>query len=127
MPTLEYRRERADMVQVYKIFNGIDKIEPDKLFTLASHRTTRGHSFKLFKPRARLNTRRQSFSNRIVDTWNSLPDIVVRAPSLNSFKSHLNLHWKHHQLKFSAACYLTDYETGYRQLHQDAPLEAEIA
>lgn len=127
LPTLEYRRERADMVQVYKIFNGIDKIEPDKLFTLASHRTTRGHSFKLFKPRARLNTRRQSFSNRIVDTWNSLPDTVVRAPSLNSFKSRLNLHWKHHQLKFTAACYLTDYETRYRQVHQDAPLEAEIA
>lgn len=115
------------MVQVYKIFDGIDKIEPDKLFTLASHRTTRGHSFKLFKPRARLNTRRQSFSNRIVDTWNSLPDTVVRAPSLNSFKSRLNLHWKHHQLKFTAACYLTDYETRYRQVHQDAPLEAEIA
>ena len=26
LPTLEYRRERADMVQVYKIINEIDKV-----------------------------------------------------------------------------------------------------
>ncbi|MEW8547929.1 MAG: reverse transcriptase family protein, partial [Candidatus Thiodiazotropha sp.] len=127
LPTLEYRRLRADMVQVYKILNGIDKIDVDKLFTMASHRRTRGHSLKLFKPRARLNTRRQSFSNRIVDTWNLLPETVVRAPSLNSFKSRLNIHWRHHPLKFTAACYRTDYETGYRQAYQDAPTEAEIA
>ncbi|MEW8544372.1 MAG: reverse transcriptase domain-containing protein, partial [Candidatus Thiodiazotropha sp.] len=32
LPTLEYRRERADMVQVYKILHNIDKVETDKLF-----------------------------------------------------------------------------------------------
>ena len=29
-PTLEYRRERADMIQVYKILHDIDKADREK-------------------------------------------------------------------------------------------------
>ena len=49
LPTLEYRRERADMIQTYKILHGIDKLDKDKLFTPALYRATRGHSYKLQK------------------------------------------------------------------------------
>ena len=35
LPTLESRRERADLIQVFKILNGIDCIVRDKLFTPA--------------------------------------------------------------------------------------------
>ena len=49
LPTLEYRRERADMIQIYKILHGIDKIDKDKLLTPALYRATRGHSYKLQK------------------------------------------------------------------------------
>ena len=49
LPTLEYRRERADLIQVFKILNGIDCIERDKLFTSAQYTPTRGHAFKLYK------------------------------------------------------------------------------
>ena len=37
LPTLEYRRERSDMIQVYKIVNNINK---------ASNTMTRGYSKK---------------------------------------------------------------------------------
>ena len=47
LPTLEYRRQRADMIQTYKILHGIDKIDNDELFTPAIYRATRGHSYKL--------------------------------------------------------------------------------
>ena len=43
LPTLEYRRERADQIQVYKIIHGIDKIETEKFFTMSSYTQTRGH------------------------------------------------------------------------------------
>ena len=33
IPSLEYRKERSDMVQVYKILDDIDKVDKDKLFT----------------------------------------------------------------------------------------------
>ena len=38
LPTLEYRRTRADVFQVYKIQNGTDKVDKDKLFQLATYR-----------------------------------------------------------------------------------------
>ena len=37
LPTLEYRRENPDMVQVYKIMNDIDKVNKDKLFTMSQY------------------------------------------------------------------------------------------
>ena len=36
-----------------------------------------------------LNIRGTYFSNRVIDIWNELPENVVMAPSLNSFKSRL--------------------------------------
>ena len=41
LPTLEYRRERADMVEVYKIMNDIDLANKDKLFQMATFQGTR--------------------------------------------------------------------------------------
>ena len=46
VPTLEYRRDRADMVQVYKILHGLDKAERDSLFKMATYQQTRGHPSK---------------------------------------------------------------------------------
>ena len=63
LPTLEYRRERADVIQVYKILQDIDKIDKNKLFTLSDYTSARGHSLKLFKLRSRLEIRNNSFSS----------------------------------------------------------------
>ena len=46
------------------------------------------------------------FSFPVVDVWNALPNTVVIALSLNSFKSRLNKHWHGYELKFSALCYI---------------------
>ena len=68
--------------------------------------TTRGNSLKLFKKRSRTNIRANVFSNRVVNAWNLLPNDVVLAPSLNSFKSRLNKFWHGHALKFTPSCYM---------------------
>ena len=105
LPSLEYRRERADLVEVYKIMNNIDKIDKDKLFAFPTYTVTRGHQFKLAKKQHRLKLRSNSFSLRVIDSWNALPQHVVMAPSLNCFKSRLNVFWKNHPYKFSPWCY----------------------
>ena len=96
LPSLQYRRLRNVMVQTYKIVRDIDIVEKDKFFTLVPDTRTRGHKYKLFKRRSRLNIRKNVFSNRVVDTWNNLPGSVVEAPFVNSFKSRLNRHWTNH-------------------------------
>jgi hypothetical protein len=52
----------------------------------------RGHMFKLVKRGWKINMR-QNFSYRVVDKWNNLPSAVVEAPSLDSFKNRLDIHW----------------------------------
>ena len=111
LPSLEYRRERTNVFQVYKILHDIDKVDENKLFTLSEYTSTRGHSLKLIKRRSRLKIRANSFGNRVVDTWNSLPEQIVQASSLNCFKSRLNNWWKHHPSKFDPACYIPGQTT----------------
>ena len=124
LPTLEYRRERADMVEVYKIMNDIDLANKDKLFQMATFQATCGHPLKLFKRRSRLNVRANSFSMRVIDNWNSLPTNVVLAPSVNSFKNRLHKHWNGHPLKFEASCYIPGVQPSLATQQRNASLQA---
>ncbi|MEE4247492.1 MAG: hypothetical protein V2I33_18950 [Kangiellaceae bacterium] len=101
LPTLEYRRLRYDMLQVFKIMNGLEDIDPESLICKANPGRTRGHQWKLKKERTRTARARKSFRHRVVDNWNELPERVVNATSMNEFKSRLNEAWKHHPIKFT--------------------------
>ena len=52
--------------------NNIDQIEKDKLFTGSTYTATRGHQRKLAKKQHRLKIRLNSFSLRLIDSWNAL-------------------------------------------------------
>ena len=49
----------------------------------------RVHAHKLFKKRFRLGIRKFSFSNRVIDAWNSLPALCVNSATINCFKTHV--------------------------------------
>ena len=118
------------MVQVFKIIRDIDNIDKNKLFTVTLDSRTRGHQYKLFKRQSRLNIRKNVFSNRVVDTWNSLLANVVQAPSLNSFKSRLYRHWSDHPSESEPSCHVphaTGQSARWRQRSTNAPEEAGIA
>ena len=87
LTTLEQRRDRGDMLEVFKMVKGFNKINSSKMFTLSTIKNTRGHRYKLNKNRSRLEIRRNFFSQRIVNKWNSLPSGVVESDSVNSFKN----------------------------------------
>ena len=90
--SMEYRRKRGDMIQVYKILNNMDRIDHNKFFTLCQN-NNRGHSKKMFKERIYKDLRKYSFSQRVIDDWNSLTDEIVTSESLNIFKQRLDRHW----------------------------------
>ena len=93
LPSLEFRRARGDMIETYKILNNVyDPITTKSLFTVNTA-STRTHSFKLHKPRFNTNNFKYFFTNRVVNTWNSLPADVVKAECLNSFKNKLDKYW----------------------------------
>jgi len=50
----------------------------------------RGHSFKLFKARVRLDIAKFSFGNRVCEQWNHLPGDVVSSSSVNIYRGRLD-------------------------------------
>ena len=70
-------------------------IEVDSVLSLPilNNARTRGHTKRIFVNYSRSNLRKHFFINRVVQMWNNLPEEVVRTPSLNVFKAHLDSHW----------------------------------
>ena len=91
LPSMSYRHDCGDMIEVFKILHGFYDINPYPMILDKS--TTRGHSYKLVKPFCRCTTRKDMFFNRIINNWNSLPSNVVNALSLNEFKNLLDKQW----------------------------------
>jgi hypothetical protein len=94
LSTLENRRWEQDMVQTYKIVNGIGNIEQSKFFTRMDERNTIQTRMaagvdNLRPKRARTELRKHAFSVRIVQSWNGLPDTVKAARTVLSFKNSI--------------------------------------
>ena len=91
--SLYCRRQRGDLFETFKILNGLENVEASKFFEMRQSGRTRGHTMKIFKPRARLLTRQRFFSIRVIDLWNGLPQNVVDAKTVPQFKARLDQHW----------------------------------
>ena len=89
LTTLETRRLRGDLIEVFKIVKGFDDVNVSDFFSFA-HTDLRGHSFKLFKPRFNTNIGKFAFTNRVVDEWNMLPVDVVSSNTVLNFKVKLD-------------------------------------
>lgn len=83
---------RADLIQVYRIMKGIDRLDIEHFFELDvdGGYDLRGYSLKVKVQRSRLQLRQGFFSHRVVSAWNSLPSSVVEASSVNIFKKRLD-------------------------------------
>ena len=90
LSTLQQRRKRGDLIEAYKIISGKEKIDPGIFFTPSHTKNLRGNRYKLFKKTCNLQLRDSFFSQRVVNDWNNLPDTVVSAPTVNSFKNRLD-------------------------------------
>jgi len=81
------------MIEVYKILTGKYDSLISLHFPLSSSSVTRRNSFKIITRRCHYDLRKYSFCNRVNNIWNSLPNDVVNASSLNVFKNRLDKHW----------------------------------
>ncbi len=97
---LQYRRIRGDMIEVFKIMNK-HYDEEASVHLPEAVGVTRGHIMKLFHRRCDKDLRKFFFSNRVVSVWNTLPNEVVTAPSIDSFKNELDKFWEQQPARFS--------------------------
>jgi ribonuclease P/MRP protein subunit RPP40 len=89
LKTLETRRIRGDLIEVFNILRGIDNVD-ERLFFSKAISNTRGHDLKLYKHSCRLDCRKYCFSHRVVEIWNILPDSAVTCITVNSFKNRID-------------------------------------
>ena len=110
LPTLLYRRVRGDLIETYKILNGIYDNSACKFLNLwsevAARVSPKNNSLALFPQHAYNNKRKNSFAVRITGWWNKLPENVVTAPSVNTFKNRLDAYFKGHDIVYNFDLYM---------------------
>jgi len=97
--SLEERRNRADLLEVFKMKNGLSAISFQEFFEVDKQQKTRGHSWKIHKPRCHLDVRKYFFSDRVVDRWNKLDQDIIDCESVNGFKNRLEK-WRDMKMDF---------------------------
>ena len=93
LSSLEDRRRRGDLIQVFKIMHGFDDLSREMFFKLESEvhgHHTRGHNLKIATKYARTSTRASFFDLRVINEWNALPQRVVSCRSISAFKAALD-------------------------------------
>jgi hypothetical protein len=56
---------------------------------------------KIKKKFCKINSRKFSFNNRIVDLWNTLPQSVIDAKDVRQFEIRLDKYWEHQDVNLS--------------------------
>ena len=77
------------MIQVYKLLHNLEDIPFPRFFEIIEN-PTRGHALKLKKKSCKKEIRKNFLSVRVISPWNGLPEQIVTAPTLNTFKNRLD-------------------------------------
>ncbi len=93
LTTLEERRIRGDSIQWYKIINGIEEVRWISEPRLGHPRAGERGKYILDTVK-NCQQREKFFTNRAPEAWNSLPDSVVEAGSVDSFKRLFDDHFQ---------------------------------
>ena len=107
LPTLLYRRLRGDMIMVYKLLSGLYDSNIACNLVKPNNYVTRGHYLRLFKKHVHYDLRKYYFGNRIISTWNSLPDYVISANTIGLFENRLDQFWRNQACLFDYKADLT--------------------
>ena len=74
----------------YKILNGLVDVNTSSFFKRSLCPSTRGNSLKLAKLAVASERDKNFFTNRVINIWNALPDVVVTSCSVSSFKRNID-------------------------------------
>jgi hypothetical protein len=94
LQNLEDRRLLGDLIQMFKLVNGVERV-----YLVNSVKYAKSLSLNLRRPNnkridreinKRGSHRYKFLTNRIVSTWNQLPECAVSATTVNQFKARID-------------------------------------
>ena len=87
--SLEERRNRTDLLEMFRIYKGLSAPPFHSLFKINSTSTTRSHTAKIVKTHAAADVHKFFFFHGVVHYWNNLAQRAVDSESIN-FKSNID-------------------------------------
>ena len=61
---------------------------------------TRGNTYKLIQHHCYYDLRKFNFTNRVIPVWNSLPNHIVSADTINTLKNRLDKFWSDQEVLY---------------------------
>ena len=107
LTTLEERREKGDLIMAYKVITGKDKVNYESWFRMCEGLNDRRETMYLggLYNVERLEIRQNFWSVRVASKWNSLPDLVKSAKTVNLFKNGLD-NWMEREKQRRGTAYI---------------------
>ena len=99
LDTLKTRRTKLDLIQTFKILKNIDNVSHSVWFKKCSdnfNRVTRISSYPDNLCRMKISKtdiRQNFFSQRVINSWNALPDDIKDLRTVKTFKEAINNHF----------------------------------
>jgi len=91
------------MIEVYKMFSGRYDATVTSWFTnrhIDKKYEVRSHRFFIHQFPIKFDMRKFNFTNRVISVWNTLPDTVVSANTIDTFKARLDRFWSDQEVKY---------------------------
>jgi hypothetical protein len=91
LPSLEVRRRRGDLIQMYKIAKGKDIVNfhyPPKRFE--HKQASRRNNFRIRRQLTNSRIRHHFFTNRVSIDWNCLSQEIIDVDNINIFKNSID-------------------------------------
>eukprot|EP00061_Rhincodon_typus_P009045 g32207.t1 len=82
---------RRDLIETDKILMGLDKLDAEKMFPMLWKSRTRGHSLRIKGKPFMTEMRKDFFTQRVMNVWNSFLRKAVGASLLDIFKRGLDI------------------------------------
>ena len=83
------RRQRGDIIQMYKTMHDIDKLDRNNRFKVINNQV-REYCFKYHKEITKQQQRENFFFNKTANLWISLSNKIVDSPTVNIFKAGID-------------------------------------
>ncbi|VDN15902.1 unnamed protein product [Dibothriocephalus latus] len=91
--SLKYKQLCGDLIKIYRIVRGRECVlEFEEFFELARIYHLWGHPFHLQMKPVPMVFQRNAFPQRVIRTWNGLPDEGVLSDTVETFKRKLDSH-----------------------------------